>query len=278
MGILSFFLIITTVLFSWQGFRNRAFYEKYIFSIEKILVEKQYYRMLSSGFLHTGWIHLLFNMFSLYAFSEAVEIYLGPLQYLLIYFSGLIAGNLFSLFLHRHHSNYRSVGSSGAVCAVIFAAIAIFPGMAIGIFPFPFSIPAWIYGLLFVLYSIFGLRSRFDDIGHDAHLGGALAGMLVAIAMVPSVIENNYLPILAVTVPCLVFIYILARKPHVLLTNRNVFDKPKPNLTIDQRYNARRAEMQKEVDRLLEKINNRGFNSLSTKEKETLKAYSKELQ
>ncbi len=277
MGILSFFLIITTVLFSWQGFRNRAFYEKYIFSIEKILVEKQYYRMLSSGFLHTGWIHLLFNMFSLYAFSEAVELYLGPMQYLLIYFSGAVAGNLLSLLIHKHH-HYRSAGASGAVCAVIFAAIAIFPGMAIGIFPFPFSIPAWIYGLLFVLYSIFGLRSRFDDIGHDAHLGGALAGMLVAIAMVPSVIENNYLPILAVTVPCLVFIYILARKPHVLLTNRNVFDKPKPNLTIDQRYNARRAEMQKEVDRLLEKINNRGFNSLSTKEKETLKAYSKELQ
>ncbi len=86
MGVLSLFLIIITVLFSWQGFRDKAFYEKYIFSVEKVLVEKQYYRLISSALLHTGWMHLLFNMFSLYAFSEAVELYLGPLHYLLIYF------------------------------------------------------------------------------------------------------------------------------------------------------------------------------------------------
>ncbi len=277
MGILSFFLIIATVLFSWQGFRNKAFYEKYIFSVEKVLVEKQYYRLLSSALLHTGWMHLLFNMFSLYAFSEAVELYLGPLQYLLIYFSGAVAGNLLSLLIHKHHY-YRSAGASGAVCAVIFAAIAIFPGMSIGIFPFPFSIPAWVYGLLFVGISIFALRARFDDIGHDAHLGGALAGMLLAIAMQPSSLQNNLLPILVVTIPSLILIYLLAKKPHLFLGSRNVFDTPKEKLTIDQRYNATKAEMQKEVDRILDKISRRGYSSLTANEKSRLEAYSKEVK
>ncbi len=150
--------------------------------------------------------------------------------------------------------------------------------MGIGIFPFPFSIPAWLYGLLFVSISIFALRGRFDDLGHDAHLGGALAGMLLAIAMEPSSLKNNLLPILVVTIPCLVLIYLLAKKPHLFLGSRNIFDKPKEKLTIDQRYNARKSEMQKEVDRILDKISRRGYSSLTANEKSKLEAYSKEVK
>ena len=275
MGVISLFIIIATVLFSWQGFRNRSFYENYLFNVDKILIEKDYKRLVTSGFLHVNWMHLIVNMFSLYAFSESVEIYLGVGQYLIIFFASLLGGNLLSLFIHRHHGDYRSVGASGAVCGIIFAAIAIFPGMKIGIFPFPFSIPAWIYGLIYVLYSIFGIRSRFNDTGHDAHLGGALVGMMIAILMVPSSLSTNLLPILAVTIPSLVFMYILAVKPHLFMSNKNIFDKKKDFLSIEHRYNAEKLEIQKEVDRILDKIGRKGMNSLTQKEKAILKEYSK---
>lgn len=275
MGVISFFIIIATVLFSWQGFRNRSLYENYLFNVDKVLVGKDYKRLITSGFLHVNWLHLIVNMFSLYAFSESVELYLGVGQYLLIFFVSLIGGNLLSLFIHRNHGDYRSVGASGAVCGIIFAAIAVFPGMKIGIFPFPFSVPAWIYGLIYVLYSIFGIRSRFNDTGHDAHLGGALVGMVIAIIMVPSSLTTNLLPIMAVTIPSLVFIYILAAKPHILISNKNVFDKKKDFLTIDHKYNAEKLEIQKEVDRILDKISRKGMNSLTQKEKALLKEYSK---
>ena len=275
MGVISFFIIIATVLFSWQGFRNRSLYENYLFNVDKVLVEKDYKRLITSGFLHVSWMHLIVNMFSLYAFSESVELYLGVGQYLLIFFASLIGGNLLSLFIHRHHGDYRSVGASGAVCGIIFAAIAVFPGMSIGIFPFPFSIPAWIYGLIYVLYSIFGIRSASNDTGHDAHLGGALVGMMIAIAMVPSSLSTNLLPILAVTIPSLVFIYIMVSKPQFLLTNKKVFTKKKESLSIDHRYNAEKIEIQREVDRILDKIGRKGMKSLTQKEKDMLREYSR---
>jgi peptidoglycan/LPS O-acetylase OafA/YrhL len=144
------------------------------------------------------------------------------------------------------------VGASGAVCGIIFAGIAIFPGMQIGLFLLPISIPAWIFGLGFVLYSIFGIRSRINNAGHDAHLAGALVGMIIAICMVPGSFEQNLLAILAVTVPALAFIIIIATRPHVLLTNENIFNKKEIKYhSIDHRYNAEKAELQREVDRIL---------------------------
>ena len=170
---ISIFLILANVLVSWKGFNDRNFYERYEFSVEKILLYKQYYRLVTSGFLHVNWMHLIFNMIALYFFSGSVEYFSGPLQFLLIYFASLVGGDLLSLFIHRHDSGYSSVGASGAVNGIIFAAIAVFPGMKMF-----FGIPAWVFGLAYVLYSIYGIRSRRNNVGHESHLAGSLIGML----------------------------------------------------------------------------------------------------
>ena len=144
-------IILINVIVSWQGFRNGAFFDRYSFRVDNILAGKQYYRLITSGFLHIGWTHLLLNLISLYLFSDMLELYLGIIPYLIVYFSGLIGGNLLALFIHRHHADYSAVGASGAVCGLIFASIALFPFMNVGLFLLPISVPGWIFGLAYIL-------------------------------------------------------------------------------------------------------------------------------
>jgi membrane associated rhomboid family serine protease len=272
---ISLILILVNCFVSWKGFNDRNFYERYEFSIEKVKIYKQYYRLVTSGFLHVNWMHLIFNMLALYFFSSSVELYFGPLQFLLVYFASMIGGDLLSLFIHRYDSGYSSVGASGAVNGIIFASIAVFPGMKMGLFFIPIAIPAWIFGLAYVAYSIYGIRSRRDNVGHESHLAGALIGMLLAVAMFPAALVENYLVIGAIALPSIVFIYIILTRPHVLLINNQFFRTQKKNLSIDQRYNAEKLDRQKEVDRILDKINKRGMKSLTPKEREMLEQYSK---
>lgn len=271
---LSLLLIIANVFVSWKGFNDRNFYERYEFSIEKIRIYKQYYRLVTSGFLHVNWMHLIFNMLALYFFAGSVESFFGPLLFMLIYFASMIGGDLLSLFIHRYDSGYSAVGASGAVNGIIFAAIAVFPGMRIGFFFIP-GIPAWIFGLAYVLYSIYGIRSRRNNVGHESHLAGALIGMWLAIAVFPSSLTENYFAILVITIPSIVFIYIILTRPHVLLIDNNFFKTHKRYYTIDDRYNAEKLDREKEIDRILEKISRKGIKSLTQKERETLEQHSK---
>jgi len=103
MGIIGTILIIANIAFSYNGFTNAAFFERYRFEVDRILIYKDYKRLITSGFLHVGWTHLIFNMLSLYAFSGLIEQNLGEIKFLIIYFASLIGGNLFSLFVHRNH-------------------------------------------------------------------------------------------------------------------------------------------------------------------------------
>lgn len=273
---LSLLLIIANFVVSYKGFKNESFFEGYLFEVDKILVQKDYKRLITSGFLHADWMHLIFNMYSLYVFSGAVETYLGSASFLIIYFASLVGGNLLSLFIHRQHGDYRAIGASGAVSGIIFSAITIFPGIEVGFFPFPFYIWGWLYGLAYVLYSIYGIGTRRGKIGHDAHLGGALTGVLAAIIISPESVADNYVTILIITIPCLIFLYLIATRPHLLLLNNVFGKKSKPKLSADQRYNADKRVRQQEIDAILEKIHQRGMDSLSRLEKEKLEAYSKQ--
>jgi len=272
-GFVGLSLIIITTIFSYKGFTNAAFYDRYRFEVDKILIEKDYKRIITSGFLHSGWMHLLFNMFCLYSFGGFLEHYLGAIPFLLIYLAGLVGGELLSLYIHRNHGAYSSIGASGAVCGVIFASIALFPGMKIGFFILPLAIPAWIYGLLFVAYTIYGIRSQRGNTGHDAHLGGALIGMTAALLMHPSAFTENLLVILLIALPALTFIYFIATRPHVLLTGNYRVPKKK-YYTIDDTYNASKLNREKELDAILDKINKKGMAGLTKKEKELLEQYS----
>ena len=276
-GTIALIILLVNVVFSYKGFRNEQFFDGYKFDVDKILINKDYKRLITSGFLHVSWTHLIFNMISLILFSGSVEGYLGGIRFLIIYLASLVGGNLFTLLVHKNRGDYSSVGASGAICGIIFASIALFPGMGVGLFLVPISIPGWLFGILFVLYSIYGIKSQRGNIGHEAHLGGGLVGMVLAILMEPSAFPENYLTILIITVPTIAFIYIIITRPQFLLIENLFFKKHQKVYTIDQRYNLEKSNQQKEIDCILDKINKKGINSLSKSESEKLKEYSKKI-
>jgi membrane associated rhomboid family serine protease len=273
-----FLLIIVNILVSYKGLTNRIYFERFEFQKDRILVYKDYRRLVTSGFLHVSWTHLLFNMFSLYFFSGPVENGLGPAGFLLVYFASLIGGNLLTLFIHRNHSDYSSVGASGAVCGVMFASVALYPDMNIGLFLIPISFPAWIYAVAYVLISIYGIRSKRFNIGHEGHLGGALIGMILALIFHPSAFAANYVKILVILIPSSLFIYFITTRPQVLFVDNLFYKNHQDFYNIDHRYNAERRDQQQEVDRILEKISKKGMSSLNKQEKKTLESYSKKLR
>lgn len=270
---ISFAIMVITVIFSSRGFTNHSFFAKYAFEVEKVLLYRQYFRLFTSGLLHINWMHLIFNMISLYAFGGALALLMPWYSFLIVYFASLLGGNLFALLVHKNHGDYTAVGASGAVNGVIFASMALFPDMEIKLL-FILPLPAWLYALLFVGVSIYGIRSRSDNVGHEAHLAGALIGMLIAISMYPLLALENYIPILIVTIPSIIIIYIIIRRPDLLLV-QNLFFKTHQNFTVDDRYNLQKRNRQEEIDRILEKIHKKGMGSLTRQEKATLREFSK---
>ncbi|WP_299136215.1 rhomboid family intramembrane serine protease [uncultured Tenacibaculum sp.] len=273
-GTVGLLILIANGFVSYQGFENWEFLNTYKFQVDKILINKDYKRLISSGFLHVNWTHLIFNMFSLYSFGASLELRLGSIYFALIYFTSLLAGNLFALLIHKNHGKYSAVGASGAVCGVIFASIALIPNIGVDILFLPVSIPGWLFGLLYISYTIYGIKSNNDNIGHEAHLGGAVIGMITAIIISPSSLTQNYIPILLSLVPTLIFIFFILVKPHLLLVD-NPFKTQKKPQTIDEKYNEERALNKKEFNLLLEKIHKKGIDKLTAKEKEKLDEYSK---
>ncbi|MBT1690567.1 rhomboid family protein [Dawidia soli] len=272
-GIVSLIIILITVLASYKGFKDDHFFNAYAFNTSRILGRKDYKGLVTSGFLHAGWGHLLFNMFSLYSFSS-LEFEIGPVYFLLLYFASLIGGNLLSLYMNRLNSQYTAVGASGAVCGMIFASIAYDPGIGLGLIMLPdVSIPGWLFGLAYVLITIYGIGAKNGNIGHEAHLGGAITGELLLIGLYPSTIFDNTLPILLTLVPALVFLFLVRRRPAYVVTgsfvHRNFGE------TKDDRYNHNKRQRQAELDSILEKIHTSGFDSLTPKEKDRLDKLSR---
>ncbi len=200
-------IIVANVLVSFKGFQDRAFFEKYKFQIGPI-INGEKIRILTSGFLHVDQTHLFFNMLTLYFFADSVINNVGILKFLIIYFGSLLAGSLFALNFHKKEPYYSAVGASGAVMGVLYAAIMLNPGMNLYMFFIPIPIPAYIFGVGYLLYSIFGMKKQWGNIGHSAHIGGTIGGFLLTIILFPQVLADNILMVVILAVPIvLMFIF-----------------------------------------------------------------------
>lgn len=261
------FLIVITVAITWFTFNNDRWFNKLIFQTGAVM-KGEWYRIISAGFLHVSWNHLFFNMITLYFFAGSVEGYAGIPGFLLIYMGSLVGGNLLALLFHRNNSSYRAVGASGAVSGVVYAAIAFFPGMELAFIFVPVPFPAWIYGIGFILYSLYGIGSQRDNIGHEAHLGGAIAGLLIAIGLEPSVMETNPLTIIYILVPAVVVLIVMLVKPGLLRISQG---SGKHSQTLDDDFREKRAEKMHEVNRILDKVRENGEASLTADERQFLK-------
>lgn len=263
-------VICFNVAFSYFGFKSNFLFDKYKFEVDSILTQKQYLRLFTSGFLHVGWLHLILNMVSLYAFGDVVLIMTGPVKFCIIYLAGLLGGNFLALYFHRHHGDYSAVGASGAVSGIVFSALILIPGTTITVFQGSLEIPGWLYAIGYILITIYGVRSQRGNVGHEAHLGGALTGMLVALGFVPAAFGESYLLILSVLIPSLAFLFVIIKQPHVLWIERRSGSNDGRYHNIDDRYNHNRWMQQNEIDQLLDKISRDGLNSLSQRERKRL--------
>ena len=176
---------------SYKAFYSTSIFMKYHFNIGSILQNKEWYRTISSGFLHADGMHLAFNLFCFYSFASNIELYYGWLTLLIIYALSLVGGSMASIFIQKGNPHYTAVGASGAVSGVMFSSIFLLPGGSIGILFIPIGIPSWIFALLYTIYSIYGIYSQKDRIGHEAHLGGAITGMVTAFLLFPSIVLES---------------------------------------------------------------------------------------
>ncbi|MBO3116428.1 rhomboid family intramembrane serine protease [Winogradskyella sp. DF17] len=201
-------IIAANVAMSLKGFDNRTFFERYKFNVGQIRRGDQI-RMFSSGFLHVDITHLLFNMLTLYFFAHTVILQLGTLNFIIIYAASLVFGNLLALYFHKDEYWYSAVGASGAVTGILYAAILLYPEMKLYMFFVPIPIPGYVFGVGYLLYSIYGMKNRLGNIGHDAHFGGAVGGYVITLILLPSLFktDSGHVALLAVPILILFVLY-----------------------------------------------------------------------
>ncbi len=185
-------LIGVIVVISATAFSQPKIFNKYKFSPYQIIHRKEYIRLVSHGFLHGSWTHLLINMFVLYSFGHAVINYFdfffpgrGQVMFLLLFFAALIFSSLYSLFKEKDNIYYSAVGASGAVSAVLFTSIFFAPYSLLYLFAI-IPIPGIVFGIAYLIYTKIMAQKNIDNIGHDAHFWGAVFGFIFPIIYKPS--------------------------------------------------------------------------------------------
>ncbi len=194
-------IIAVTVGISLYADRNKLFKSKWIFNPYVIESRREYYRFLSSGFIHGGGMHLFFNMLTLFFFARHVELIVyglvfpgyGSFVFLAIYLVAIAISSIPAYFKYRGNPGYNALGASGGVSAIVFVYILCFPTQNLGIIFIPFlKIPGFVLGIGYLFYSYYMGKKGNDNIGHEAHLFGALFGIATTIAFVPNVIPNFF--------------------------------------------------------------------------------------
>jgi len=281
---LTYILIVANVGLSLYAMRDAAFRDRHVLHIGAIRHQREYGRFLVSAFLHGGWWHLLFNMYALYLFGKllndaALDLYptpiagLPPWAFLLIYAGSLLGGSGLTWLVHRHHEDFRSLGASGAINGLIFATIFWLPELRI------WFLPGWLFGGLYVLASLYGIRNRWGNLAHEAHLGGALSGLLLALLLRPDLLAGRWLLVAALVVPSIAFLYMILRMPERLrmpssfrfapVRVREVVGKVVPPRPATPAFGS----VQEEIDFLLDK----GVDKLSSRERARLEELSRSL-
>ncbi len=188
-------LIVITVAVSYAAFKSPKLMEQLQFNASKIYHNHEYHRLVTHAFVHANWEHLFVNMIVLFSFGQAIEEYFKYnfgnnhiLFFFLLYFGGILASNIYALIKHRNNFFYNSIGASGAVASVLFAAIFFDPWNKVyffGILP----IPGIVFAALYLVYSYQMSMKQKDNVAHDAHFLGALFGFVFPILVNPTLFE-----------------------------------------------------------------------------------------
>lgn len=188
---LTYWIIGITAVVSWYSFDKPEILGKLLLNPYKVSKNKEYYRLITSGFVHANFPHLLWNMFSFYFFGQVVEYYFnylfgaaGPILFIVLYILAIIISDLPSCFNHKDNPRYNSLGASGGVAAIIFASILFQPLQDICLYGI-LCFPGFIFGIAYIIGSYYYGKRGKDNINHAAHIYGALVGLVFCIIIYP---------------------------------------------------------------------------------------------
>jgi membrane associated rhomboid family serine protease len=207
LNLVTIVIIAANVIITFKGFKDRNFFDRYKFNSAAVKGGDKL-RILSSGFLHVDTAHLFLNMLTLYFFADVVIDAMGSMGFLLIYFASLLLGNLLSYYFHKNDYSYNAVGASGAVSGIIYAAILLYPDMSLYLFLIPIPIPAYVFGIGYMFYSIYGMKRQLGNIGHDAHFGGAVGGYILTLILAPWIFVDHLLMVILLAIPIFLLLYL----------------------------------------------------------------------
>ena len=191
-----------------MGFKDKLFFDRYKFNVLE-LDKGNFIRMISSGFLHVDYNHLIINMLTLYFFADYVVFGVGWLNFLIIYFLSLIIGNYLSYQFHKDQKDYNAVGASGAVSGIVFSSILIFPEMKLVFIFFPLPMPGYLFAVGYLIYTIYAMKKQNDNIGHTAHFGGSISGILTTLLIAPELFFKSALTVIIILITIPIFAYFI---------------------------------------------------------------------
>lgn len=190
-------IIAITVLVSILSFSRKDLLNRLCFSPYGIKHANEGWRFITYALVHAGWAHLFINMFVLYSFGDAIfdtfyYFFAGKayLYLLLLYLGGTVFSVLIDYGRYKDVPSYSAVGASGAVSAIVFSSILIYPTGKMILFPIPIPLPSIVFGVLYLIYSVYMDRRGNDNIGHNAHFWGAIFGIIFTIAIRPRFIPE----------------------------------------------------------------------------------------
>jgi membrane associated rhomboid family serine protease len=192
-------LILITGIVSFLAFSNPELFDRLKFNAWYIKRDKEWYRFLSYALLHADWGHLLINMFVFWSFGSVVMSFfqrdfgqIANFYFLMLYVGGIAFSTLYDYARHRNNIYYNAVGASGAVAAVVFSSIILYPVGSIHFIFLPVGIPSWLFGILYLVYSVYMGQRNVDNIGHSAHFWGAVYGIVFTVLINPDYLKSFY--------------------------------------------------------------------------------------
>jgi len=278
--VLCYLIIIGTVLVSLKGFSDEAFTNRLIFNPLAILGQGQWYRLVTPALLHLNLAHLALNMYMLWMFGKSIEQAFGAPTLLMIYLVSIVGGDALSLFIHRGDAHYRALGASGGVSGLVFAYVFLFPGASLGIIFIPVYFPAPLFAIVWLIIEFYFMGPN-QRIGHDAHIGGAILGLLATILFYPAqALAQWWIILILLAISAFILFSVLKNyRPMSGVSLPKRKKQPEKRYAADrfQDYDEAEARMneRQEIDRILDKISAKGFESLNKYERRALEKHQR---